>query len=46
MVNITEALPYIDDADIRELAERTISKIAELTDVEYSELSFYAADEV
>lgn len=46
MANIKEALPYIDDADIKELAERTVEKIAALTDEEYFELSFYAADEV
>lgn len=46
VANMIEALPYIDDADIKELAERTIDKIMALTDQEYSELSFYAADEI
>ncbi|MGO5095219.1 transposon-transfer assisting family protein [Agathobaculum sp. LCP25S3_E8] len=42
--NMTAALPYMD-ADIRELAERTLSKVDALTDEEYAELSLYAADE-
>lgn len=46
VANMIEALPYIDDADIKELAERTIDKIVALTEQEYSELSFYAADEI
>ena len=31
---------------LRELAERTISKVNALTDAEYKELSVYPADEV
>lgn len=42
--NMTAALPYMD-ADMRELAERTLSKVDALTDEEYAELSLYAADE-
>lgn len=42
--NMTAALPYMD-ADMRELAERTLSKVDALTDEEYTELSLYAADE-
>ncbi|TDA22548.1 conjugal transfer protein [Extibacter muris] len=42
--NMTAALPYID-ADMRELAKRTLSKVDALTDEEYAELSLYAADE-
>ena len=42
--NMTAALPYMD-ADIRELAERTLSKVDALTEKEYAELSLYAADE-
>lgn len=42
--NMTAALPYMD-ADMRELAERTLSKVKALTDEEYAELSLYAADE-
>ena len=42
--NINAALPYMD-ADMRELAERTISKVDALTDEEYAELALYAADE-
>ena len=44
MENMTAALPYMD-ADMRELAERAISKVNALTDEEYAELALYAADE-
>ena len=44
VANMTAALPYMD-ADMRELAERTLSKVDALTDEEYAELSLYAADE-
>ena len=43
--NMTAALPYMD-ADMRELAERTLSKVDALTETEYAELAVYAADEV
>ena len=43
--NMNAALPYMD-AGLRELAERTISKVNALTDAEYKELSVYPADEV
>ena len=43
--NMTAALPYMD-AGLRELAERTISKVNAQTDAEYKELSVYPADEV
>ena len=43
--NMTAALPYMD-ADIRELAERTLSKVDALTEAEFAELPIYAADEV
>ena len=42
--NMTAALPYMD-AGLRELAERTISKVDALTDEEYAGLAVYAADE-
>ena len=42
--NMTAALPYMD-ADMREFAERTLSKVDALTDEEYAELAVYAADE-
>ena len=42
--NMTAALPYMD-ADMRELAEHTLSKVDALTDEEYAELSLYATDE-
>ena len=44
MENMTAALPYMD-ADMREFAKRTLSKVNALTDEEYAELSLYAADE-
>ena len=34
------------DADLRELAERTLQKVGALTEAEYAELAVYAADEV
>lgn len=43
--NITATLPFMD-ADMRELAQRTILKIDALTVEEYAELAAYAADEV
>ena len=43
--NINAALPYMD-ADMRELAQRTMQKVDALTEEEYAELSVYAADEV
>ena len=43
--NVTAALPYMD-ADMRELAERTLSKVDALTETEYAELTVSAADEV
>ena len=42
--NVTAALPDMD-ADMRELAERTLSKVDALTDEEYAGLAVYAADE-
>ena len=43
--NINAALPYMD-ADMRELAGRTMQKVDALTEKEYAELAVYAADEV
>ena len=43
--NINAALPFMD-ADMRELAGRTMQKVDALTEEEYAELSVYAADEV
>ena len=43
--NINAALPYMD-ADMRELAQRTLAKVDALTEKEYTELAVYAADEV
>ena len=45
MENMTAALPYMD-ADMRELAKRTLSKVDALTEAEFAELPIYAADEV
>ena len=38
-------LPFMDE-DMRELAKRTLAKIAPLTENEYAELAIFAADEV
>ena len=43
--NINAALPYMD-ADMRELAQRTMREVDALTEEEYAELAVYAADEV
>ena len=43
--NINAALPYMD-ADMRELAARTLEKIAPLSEAEYGELVVYPAEEV
>ncbi len=43
--NINASLPYVD-ADMRELAGRTMQKVDALTEAEYAELAVYAADEV
>ena len=43
--NINAALPFMD-ADMRELAQRTMQKVDALTEEEYAELAVYAADEV
>lgn len=43
--NINAALPFMEP-DMRELAARTLTKIAALTEAEYAELAVYAADEV
>ena len=44
MENINAALPFMED--MRELAKRTLAKIAPLTENEYTELAIFAADEV
>ena len=43
--NVNAALPFMD-ADMRELAARTLEKIAPLSEAEYAELAVYTADEV
>ena len=43
--NINAALPFMD-ADMRELAARTLAKVDALSEAEYAELAVYAADEV
>ena len=42
--NVNAALPYMD-ADMRELAKRTLSKVDALTEAEFAELPIYAGDE-
>ena len=43
--NINAALPYMD-ADMRELAGRTLAKMNVLTEAEYAALAVYPAEEV
>ena len=45
LTEINAALPFMDE-DMRELAKRTLAKIAPLTENEYAELAIFAADEV
>ena len=45
MEKVNAALPFMDE-DMRELAKRTLAKIAPLTESEYVELAIFAADEV
>jgi len=42
--NMNAALPFMDE-DMRELATRTLAKIAPLTEEEFAGLAIYAADE-
>lgn len=43
--NMTAALPFMDE-DMRGLAQRTLAKIAPLSESEYAKLAVFAADEV
>ena len=43
--NINAALPYMD-ADMREVAKRTVSKVDARTEKEFAELAICAAEEV
>ena len=45
MEKVNAALPFMDE-DMRELAKRTLAKIAPLTENEFAELAIFAADEV
>ena len=45
MENINAALPFMDE-DMRELAKRTLAKIAPLTENEYAELAISPLNEV
>lgn len=43
--HIAAALPYMDE-DLRELATRTVLKIENMSEAEYTALAVFAADEV
>ena len=43
--NINAALSYMDE-DMKQFAQRTLSKVDALTEEEYAELAIYAAEEV
>lgn len=43
--NVNAALPYMDE-DMKQFAQRTLSKVDALTEEEYAELAIYAAEEV
>ena len=38
--NLFEVIPYINDKDIKHIAERLIGILDTMTDAEYSEISF------
>ena len=38
--NLFEIIPYINDKDIKQIAERLIGILDTMTDTEYSEISF------
>ncbi len=38
--NLFEVIPYINDKDIKQIAERLIGILDTMTDTEYSEISF------
>ncbi|MBP5432256.1 transposon-transfer assisting family protein [Ruminococcus sp.] len=38
--NLFEVIPYINDKDIKQVAERLIGILDGMTDAEYSEISF------
>ena len=42
--NVNAALPYMD-ADMRELAARTLAKVERMGEAEFAGLPIYAADE-
>ena len=43
--NINAALPFMDE-DMKQFAQRTLSRVDALTEEEYAELAIYAAEEV
>ena len=43
--NVNAALPYMD-ADMWELAQRTLAKVGRMTEAEFAGLAVYPADEV
>lgn len=45
IANIREAVPYMDDDDMKQLAEGVIGKLQSMTDTEFSEVQFTFTDE-
>ena len=45
IANIREAVPYMDDDDMKQLAEGVIGKLQSMTDTEFSEAQFTFTDE-
>ena len=45
IMQITAALPFIDDKEVYAIAENAIRKLAKLEEQEYAEYSFIPADE-
>lgn len=42
--DIEKALPYLDDPDMEELADRTIGKLRNMTDGEFEQLELIEAE--
>lgn len=45
IANIREAVPYMDDDDMKQLAEGVIGKLQSMTDTEFSKAQFTFTDE-
>lgn len=44
IADIERALPYLDDSDMKELSNRTIGKLRNMTDDEFEQLELIGAE--